>query len=81
MWRRSIDIRRALPGNARADPESRPEHSTPFPAAGGPPFDDPNTTHTSLAPGVDANSTPFTPMGKARGHAGDAATLIEKIYA
>lgn len=31
MWRRSIDIRRALPGNARADPESRPKHSTQSP--------------------------------------------------
>lgn len=79
MWRRSIDIRRALPGNVRAGPESRPEHS---PLRCGRPSVRRSEYDTHKPGSGRRRRLHALQMGKTRCRAGNAAySLIKKIYA
>lgn len=81
-WRRSVDIRSALPGSVRAAPDSRPEHDTAVSICRRLSARRSEYGRTKRALGVDADSTSFTSMGKGLGHGGEATyPLIGEIYA
>ena len=81
MRRSVVNVRHSLPGNARADAGSRPEHDAPV--STGRAFRTGRSeyrVHCALT-GIDADGTHFALMGEGRDcFGGTAYSLIEEIY-